>query len=323
MLRRPRRNRKSPAVRNHLRETHLNLSQLVHPLFVVNGHNRAEEVPSLPGNYRFSIDKLLEEVEESMGLGIQSFILFPVLDEELKDGKATYSYSDDNFYLKAISELKRHFSEACIITDVALDPYSSDGHDGLVENGKVLNDETLSILAKMALAQAQAGADVIGPSDMMDGRVQFIREQLDWQGFKEVSIMSYTAKYASSFYGPFRDALGSAPQGGDKQSYQMDPANKREAILEGGLDFDEGADYLMVKPAASYLDVIHTLKNQFEIPIAAYNVSGECAMIKAAGQNGWLDYEAARDEMLLSIKRAGADVIISYFAKEYAANISS
>jgi len=296
---------------------------LVHPLFVVNGHNRAEEVPSLPGNYRFSIDKLLEEVEESMGLGIQSFILFPVLDEELKDGKATYSYSDDNFYLKAISELKRHFSEACIITDVALDPYSSDGHDGLVENGKVLNDETLSILAKMALAQAQAGADVIGPSDMMDGRVQFIREQLDWQGFKEVSIMSYTAKYASSFYGPFRDALGSAPQGGDKQSYQMDPANKREAILEGGLDFDEGADYLMVKPAASYLDVIHTLKNQFEIPIAAYNVSGECAMIKAAGQNGWLDYEAARDEMLLSIKRAGADVIISYFAKEYAANISS
>ncbi len=323
MLRRPRRNRKSPAVRNHLRETHLELSQLVHPLFVVNGQNRAEEVPSLPGNYRFSIDKLLEEVEESMGLGIHSFILFPVLDEELKDGKATYSYSNDNFYLKAISELKRNFSEACIITDVALDPYSSDGHDGLVENDKVLNDETLSILAKMALAQAQAGADVIGPSDMMDGRVQFIREQLDWQGFKEVSIMSYTAKYASSFYGPFRDALGSAPQGGDKQSYQMDPANKREAILEGRLDFDEGADYLMVKPAASYLDVIHTLKNQFEIPIAAYNVSGECAMIKAAGQNGWLDYEAARDEMLLSIKRAGADVIISYFAKEYAAKISS
>jgi porphobilinogen synthase len=204
------------------------------------------------------------------------------------------------------------------MSDVALDPYSSDGHDGYVENGKILNDETLPILAKMALAQAQAGIDIIGPSDMMDGRVGVIREMLDSNGFTDVSIMSYTAKYASAFYGPFRDALNSAPKSGDKKTYQMNPANKREALLEGQLDFEEGADMLMVKPALCYLDIIHVLRENFSIPITAYNVSGECAMVYAASKNGWLDYERAVSEMLLSIKRAGADGILTYFAKDFA-----
>jgi porphobilinogen synthase len=205
-----------------------------------------------------------------------------------------------------------------IMTDVAMDPYSSDGHDGVVRDGKIVNDETLDVLAKMTLAQAEAGADIIGPSDMMDGRVEYIRNELDYNGYTDVSIMSYTAKYASAFYGPFRDALDSAPKFGDKKSYQMDPANKREALVEAELDYMEGADYLMVKPALCYLDVIHMLKEEYPIPIAAYNVSGEYAMLKAAAQNGWIEYDRAMPEMLLSIKRAGADVILTYFAKEFA-----
>lgn len=318
MLRRPRRNRINEVVRSQARETHLGTEHLIYPLFVVDGQNHRSEVKSLPGQFRMSLDHLLKEVEECMNLGIKCFDLFPAVEESLKDKMATYSYASNNFYLKYISEVKKRFPEAVIMTDVAMDPYSSDGHDGVVRNGKIVNDETLAVLGKMSVAQAEAGADIIGPSDMMDGRVEHIRTELDEAGFTDTSIMSYTAKYASAFYGPFRDALGSAPKFGDKKTYQMDPANKREALLEAELDYMEGSDYLMVKPALCYLDVIHILKEEYPIPIAAYNVSGEYAMLKAAAQNGWLDYDRAMPEMLLSIKRAGADVILTYFAKEFA-----
>jgi porphobilinogen synthase len=254
-----------------------------------------------------------------MKLGVMTYDLFPAVEEQLKDKTATYSYAEDNFYLHAIRKLKETFPEIVLMSDVAMDPYSSDGHDGLVENGIILNDETLPILSKMSLAQAQAGIDIIGPSDMMDGRVGSIRETLDINGFTDVSIMSYSVKYASAFYGPFRDALNSAPKHGDKKTYQMNPANKREALLEAELDFMEGADMLMVKPALCYLDVIHLLKENFNIPITAYNVSGECAMVYAAAANGWLNYDLAISEMLLSMRRAGADAILTYFAKDFAA----
>jgi porphobilinogen synthase len=318
MFSRPRRNRKSAAVRFHAQETHLHPGQLIYPLFLVDGKNIQVEVRSLPGNYRWSIDRLIPEIEACMKLGITTFVLFPAVDDGLKDKIASYSYAQENFYLHAIRTLKELFPECCIMTDIAMDPYSSDGHDGFVENGRIINDTTLPILSKMAIAQAQAGADILGPSDMMDGRVGFMREELDIKGFSEVSIMSYTAKYASAFYGPFRDALDSAPKAGDKKTYQMNPANKREALIEAELDTAEGADYLMVKPALAYLDIIHLLKQNFELPIAAYNVSGECAMLTAAAQNGWLDFDAAMPEMLLSMRRAGADVILTYFAKAYA-----
>ena len=236
----------------------------------------------------------------------------------MKDKIASYSYAEDNFYLEAIRQIKARFPESVLMSDVAMDPYSSDGHDGYVENGKIINDTTLPILAKMSLAQAQAGVDIIGPSDMMDGRVGVIREALDQNGYTDVSIMSYTAKYASAFYGPFRDALNSAPKSGDKKTYQMNPANKREALLEAQLDFEEGADMLMVKPALCYLDVIHMLRENFPIPITAYNVSGECAMVYAASKSGYLNYDLAVYEILLSIRRAGADGILTYFAKDFA-----
>lgn len=272
----------------------------------------------MPGIYRLSLDLLLKEIEECLKLGITTFDLFPNLDESLKDKKASEALNKKGLYLNALRTIKKELPEAVIMTDVAMDPYSSDGHDGLVRNGQILNDATLDILGKMALAQAEAGADILGPSDMMDGRVGFIREALDKAGYTDVSIMSYTAKYASAFYGPFRDALDSAPKFGDKKTYQMDPANSREAILEAELDYNEGADFLMVKPALSYLDVIKTLNDHFTLPIAAYNVSGEYAMVKAAAAKGWIDGERVRDEILLSIKRAGASVILTYFAKEFA-----
>jgi porphobilinogen synthase len=249
---------------------------------------------------------------------LKSFVLFPAVEDSLKDKIASYSYSDKNFYLRIISRLKKEFPESCLVSDVAMDPYSSDGHDGLVEDGRILNDETLDILGRMAVAQAEAGIDIIGPSDMMDGRIQHIREELDDEDFEDVAIMSYCAKYASAYYGPFREALGSEPKSGDKKTYQMDPANKWEALREAELDAAEGADFLMVKPALLYLDVIHLLKEKFEIPIAAYNVSGEYAMLKAAAERGWLNYDQAMPEMLLSIRRAGATSILTYFAKEYA-----
>lgn len=276
------------------------------------------EIASMPGIYRLSLDLMLKEIGECLKLGIKAFDVFPVVEEFHKDKLATKSYNSSFFYHQALKTIKSEFPEAMIITDVAMDPYSTDGHDGIVENGKILNDETLEILGKMSLAQAETGIDMIGPSDMMDGRVGYLRELLDDNGFHEVGIMSYTAKYASAFYGPFRDALDSAPKFGDKKTYQMDPANRKEAMIEAELDFLEGADVLMVKPALTYLDIISDLKNEFDLPIAAYNVSGEYAMIKAAGERGWLDADRVRDESLLSIKRAGADIILTYFAKEFA-----
>jgi porphobilinogen synthase len=315
---RPRRNRKSTAIRNLVEETNLGPQHLIYPIFLKDGKNIKEEVSSLPNNYRWSLDRLLPEIEECMNLGVQAFDIFPCVDEALKDKIASYSYAEDNFYLEAIRLIKARFPESVLMSDVAMDPYSSDGHDGYVENGKIINDTTLPILAKMSLAQAQAGIDIIGPSDMMDGRVGVIREALDQNGFTDVSIMSYTAKYASAFYGPFRDALNSAPKSGDKKTYQMNPANKREALLEAQLDFEEGADMLMVKPALCYLDVIHMLRENFPIPITAYNVSGECAMVYAAAKSGYLNYDLAVYEILLSIRRAGADGILTYFAKDFA-----
>ena len=299
-------------------ETKIAAEHLIYPIFLKDGKGVKEEISSLPKNYRWSIDQLLPEIEACMKLGIYTYDIFPAVEEHLKDKVASYSYADDNFYLHAFRTLKENFPEIVLMSDVALDPYSSDGHDGLVENGKILNDETLPILNRMAVAQAQAGVDIIGPSDMMDGRVGSIREALDINGYTDVSIMSYSAKYASAFYGPFRDALNSAPKSGDKKTYQMNPANKREALLEAELDFMEGADMLMVKPALCYLDVIHLLKENFNIPITAYNVSGECAMVYAAAEKGWLNYDLAISEMLLSMRRAGADAILTYFAKDFA-----
>jgi len=315
---RPRRNRRTAAIRGMVRETHITTDNLIYPLFLVDGKGVKDEIKSLPGNFRWSLDKMLLEVEECMELGLRNFVVFPAIPEELKDKTATYSYATDNFYLEAARIFKEKFPESTLISDVAMDPYSSDGHDGLVENGRILNDETLPILTKMSVAQAQAGFDIIAPSDMMDGRVGAIREALDAAGYIETAIMAYTAKYASAFYGPFRDALDSAPKAGDKKTYQMDPANRMEGLREAMLDEEEGADYLMVKPALNYLDVIALLKENTTLPIAAYHVSGECAMLIAACQNGWLDFEQAMPETLLSIRRAGADVILTYFAKQYA-----
>lgn len=299
-------------------ETKVTTSDFIFPLFLLEDANASIEVDSMPGIYRLGLEKLLKEIEACMKLGVSAFDVFPVVPESYKDKSATRSYDPNFFYQKALSRIKKEFPESVIMTDVALDPYNSDGHDGLVKDGKILNDETLEVLGKMALAQARTGVDIIGPSDMMDGRVGYIREVLDDNGFQDVSIMSYTAKYASAFYGPFRDALDSAPKSGDKKTYQMNPANQREALIEADLDVEEGADFLMVKPALAYLDVIKLLKDNYALPIAAYNVSGEYAMLKAAGQKGWLDYDRVMAETLLSIKRAGADVILTYHAKEFA-----
>ncbi len=315
---RPRRNRQSDAIRSLVQETHLLPQHLVQPLFLLDGKGVKSEISSMPGTFRWTLDLVLSEIEDSLSHGIKSFILFPAIPEELKDKTATYSYSEKNFYLQHIREIKARFPEACLISDVAMDPYNSDGHDGFVQDGKIVNDITLPILAKMSIAQAEAGIDVLGPSDMMDGRIGYIRQEMDAAGFSETGIMAYTAKYASAFYGPFRDALDSAPKSGDKKSYQMNPANRKEALIEAGLDAAEGADFLMVKPALHYMDIISDLKQNFEIPIAAYHVSGECAMLLAACQNGWLNYEKAMPETLIGLKRAGADVILTYFAKDYA-----
>jgi len=322
MLQRPRRNRLTPTLRNLVQENHLQVSSLIQPLFLVPGENIKLEIKSLPGIFRFSEDLLMEEIDACMAVGVQTFLIFPAIPEELKDKGATYSYSKDNFYLKAARNIKKKFPSSCIISDVAMDPYSIDGHDGWVEDGQILNDKTLPVLAKMAVAQAEAGFDMIGPSDMMDGRIQYIREYLDNEGYTNTGIMAYTAKYASAFYGPFRDALDSAPKAGDKKTYQMNPANLQEALKEAHLDISEGADVIMVKPALHYLDVIHLLNTNTNIPIAAYHVSGECAMLIAAAQNGWLDRQKAIEETLMGIKRAGADIIITYFAREYAERVA-
>jgi porphobilinogen synthase len=314
---RPRRNRKTANIRELVRETQLQCSDFIYPLFLTEGKNQVQPIHSMPGISRFSADLLLKEIEQCLTLGIKAFAPFPNISEDKKDSLAKESHNENGLYPATIRLIKKNFPEAVLFTDVAMDPYSSDGHDGIVKDGQILNDETLEVLGKMALTQAQAGADFIAPSDMMDGRVGYLREVLDVNGFENVSILAYTAKYASSFYGPFRDALDSAPKFGDKKTYQMDPANVKEAIREAQLDLAEGADMIMVKPALAYLDVIKTLADFSDVPVAAYQVSGEFAMIKAAGLNGWLDGEKAMLECLLSIKRAGAKVILSYYAKEF------
>jgi porphobilinogen synthase len=299
-------------------ETQVTPEDLIFPLFLVDGKGIEVPIASMPGIARYSEDLLLKRIDACVALGVESFVLFPAVEDHLKDKEASYAMQADNFYLRTIRSIKQRFPQVCLMSDVAMDPYSSDGHDGYVENGKIMNDRTLPILARMAVHQAEAGIDIVGPSDMMDGRVGYIREALDDAGFTDTAIMSYTAKYASAYYGPFRDALDSAPKFGDKKTYQMDPANKREALREARLDEAEGADYLMIKPALCYLDVIHALRETSTLPIAAYNVSGEYAMLKAAGEKGWINYDLAMPEMLLSIKRAGADIILTYFAEEFA-----
>ncbi|MBJ6108488.1 porphobilinogen synthase [Hymenobacter sp. BT523] len=318
---RPRRNRKSAVIRDMVQETRLTAHDFIYPIFITEGQNQTEEIKSMPGIFRFTADRVMDEIGACVELGVKAFAPFPNINEVLKDPMARESTNMEGLYLKTVADIKRQFPEVVLMTDVAMDPYSSDGHDGVVDpdSGEILNDASLEVLGQMALAQARAGADIIGPSDMMDGRVAWIRRVLDENAFQHVSIMSYTAKYASAFYGPFRDALASAPKKGDKKSYQMNPANKREALRELALDEAEGADMVMIKPALSYLDVIHEVKAHTHLPVTAYNVSGEYAMVKAAARNGWLDGERTMMEVLTSIKRAGADAILTYFAKEAAA----
>ena len=318
LTRRPRRNRRSPAARDLVAEHTLRVQDLIMPLFVVDGQGVREEIPSMPDIFRMSPDLCLEYCRDLVGLGIRGVAPFPALPDIQKDRVASASAHDDGLYPRVIRMLKQELPELVLFTDVAMDPYSSDGHDGLVEDGNILNDETLPILGRMAVAQARAGADYIAPSDMMDGRVAYLRRALDEAGFTDVGILSYTAKYASAFYGPFRDALDSAPKSGDKKTYQMDPANVREALLELRLDIEEGADMIMVKPGLPYLDVVRALAEHSDVPVAVYNVSGEYAMLRAASQNGWLDYKKTVLESLLGFKRAGADVILTYHAREVA-----
>ncbi|KGJ47946.1 MULTISPECIES: porphobilinogen synthase [Paraclostridium] len=316
MLRRPRRLRNSAAIRDLVRETVLNVNDLIYPLFVVEGENIKEEIPSLPEVYHFSLDKLEEEIKEIKDLGIQHVILFGIPDEKDPFGKE--AYNDNGIVQKAIRKIKEIDPDMCVTTDVCMCQYTSHGHCGiLTEKGYVDNDQTLEYLTKIAVSHAKAGADMVAPSDMMDGRIQAMREGLDAQGFETVAIMSYSVKYASSFYGPFRDAAGSAPSFGDRKTYQMDPANSNEALIEAELDVLEGADMLMVKPALSYLDVIRRVKDNFDLPLVAYNVSGEYSMLKLAVKEGLLN-ESAIYEAVMSIKRAGADIIITYFAKDIA-----
>jgi len=318
---RPRRNRVSAAVRAMCRETYLQPGDFILPLFVIDGRDRVEPIAAMPGQARLSIDGIVAKAREAQALGISGIALFPGLPDALKDTLATESTNADGLLQRTVRAIKDAVPEIAVITDVAMDPYSSDGHDGVVRDGQIVNDETLPILAAMAVSQAEAGADIIAPSDMMDGRVGVIRAALDSAGYTNVGIMSYTAKYCSAFYGPFRQALDSAPRGGDKKTYQMDPANRREARRELDLDIAEGADMVMVKPALAYLDILADLAAVSTVPVAAYNVSGEYAMIKAAAANGWLDEAAARTEALTAIKRAGADIILTYFALDMARDL--
>ncbi len=318
LTRRPRRLRRTEALRRMVQETQLSVNDLIYPLFVMEGENLQEEIPSMPECYRYTLDLLLKEVADAYNLGINAIALFPKVPEEKKDNKGTESYNPEGLAQRTVRAIKKEIPDITVITDVALDHFSTYGHDGIVEDGKILNDETVEVLVKMAVSQAEAGADIVAPSDMMDGRIGAIRQGLDAAGFIDVGILAYSAKYASAYYGPFRDALGSAPQFGDKQTYQMNPANAQEAITEVELDIVEGADIVMVKPALAYLDIIRSLKEYTDIPVAAYNVSGEYAMIKAAAEKGWIDEKKIVLETLLSMKRAGADLILTYFAKQVA-----
>lgn len=313
---RPRRLRRTEAIRRMVQETRLSVDHLVLPLFVVHGRDVRQEIPSLPGNHRLSVDLLQKETKEVTALGIPAVILFGL--PAYKDAYGSEAYAKDGIVQQSVRAIKDAVPDLVVITDVCLCQYTSHGHCGIVEGGRVKNDPTLELLAKVALSHAEAGADAVAPSDMMDGRVGAIREALDEEGYEETIILAYAAKYASSFYGPFREAADSAPQFGDRRSYQMDPANADEALREVGLDLEEGADIVMVKPALPYLDIIFRVKSEFGAPVAAYNVSGEFAMLKAAARMGWLDEERAMLEVLTAIKRAGADLILTYFAKDAA-----
>ncbi|PAX58392.1 porphobilinogen synthase [Brunnivagina elsteri] len=316
---RPRRLRRTETLRRMVRENTLTVDDLIYPMFVMSGEGQKVEISSMPGCYRFTLDLLVEEIAEIYSLGIGAIALFPVIPENLKDDTGSESYNPDGLVQRTVKAIKQAVPRILVITDVALDPFTTHCHDGIVdENGVILNDQTVEVLVKMSLSQAEAGSDMVAPSDMMDGRIGAIRQALDTAGYIDTRILAYSAKYASAYYGPFRDALDSAPKFGDKKTYQMDAANSREAIKEVALDIAEGADIVMVKPALAYLDIIYQVKNYTNVPVAAYNVSGEYSMIKAAAQNGWIDEKKVILETLLSMKRAGADLILTYFAKEVA-----
>ncbi len=310
--------RKSAAIRSMVAETIITPSDFIAPLFIIEGNNTREEIASMPGYFRMSLDLTVAEVKHLYTLGIKSVLLFIKCDDKLKDKKGTEATNKNGLMQQSIRAIKNAVPEICVMTDVALDPYNSDGHDGIVEHGEIINDGTVEVLAQMSLTHAEAGADFVAPSDMMDGRIGAIRQALEENNFTQTGILSYSAKYASCFYGPFRDALDSAPGFGDKKTYQMDYVNRIEAIKETLMDIEEGADIVMVKPALSYLDIIREVKNNVDVPVAAYQVSGEYAMIKAAAQRGWLDERKAMFETITAIKRAGADVIATYFARELA-----
>ena len=314
-----RRTRQHPWTRALVSESRLAASDLMWPVFITEGSGKRQPIPSMPGVDRLSIDELVAAAAEAKDLGIPAIALFPYIEDDLKTPDAAEAYNPDNLICRAVKALKDKHPEVGVTCDVALDPYNTDGHDGLVRDGRILNDESVEALTRQAVVQARAGCDIIAPSDMMDGRIAAIRDALDGEGFENVLIMAYAAKYASGFYGPFRDAVGSSGAlKGDKKTYQMDPANGREALLEIALDIEQGADVVMVKPALAYLDVIAAARAAFDVPIAAYNVSGEFGMITAAAERGWVDREKAIMETLTSIKRAGADMILTYFAKEVA-----
>ena len=315
-LNRNRRLRSKQSLRNLIKESSLHPHDFIVPLFIIEGTNLKEEIPSMPNYFRYSLDIIKKEVKLLWDIGVQGVLLFVKVEEHLKDNFGTESFKKNGLMQKAIREIKSSVPDMTIMTDVALDPYSSYGHDGIVKGNKILNDQTNVVLSKMALSHAEAGADIVAPSDMMDGRVLSIRKTLEDNGFHDIGIMSYAVKYASNFYGPFRDALDSKPGFGDKKTYQMDFRNRSEAIAEAKSDIEEGADIIMVKPGISYLDILRDLKNQVHSPLAIYQVSGEYSMLKAAAKEGWLDHDKVMMEQLVSMKRAGADIIASYFAKD-------
>ena len=320
MKQRPRRLRRNESIRALVRETNLSPSDFVYPLFACEGEGVKREIASMPGCYNLSIDNLVKEAGDARAEGVTSLILFGVPDE--KDAVGSEAYAEDGIVQRATRAIKREFKDVLVIADNCLCEYTDHGHCGVIQDGEVLNDPTLDLLARTAVAQAEAGADIIAPSNMMDGFVAAIRSALDRSGFENIPIMSYAVKYASGFYGPFREAAQSTPQFGDRRGYQMDPANSREALREAALDVEQGADILMVKPALPYLDIIRAVRERFDLPVAAYQVSGEYAMIRAAGRMGWIDEERVMIESLTSIKRAGAEIILTYFAREMARRLS-
>jgi porphobilinogen synthase len=329
LIRRPRRNRQNAAIRALVRENRLNADDLIQPLFVKDGPGGPEPLGSMPGLMRLGLKNLLGEIKTVADAGVRAVALFPQIDPSLKDSRGQYATAEKNWFFALLQKVKKEFPDMLIVVDVALDPYTDHGHDGIVDpiTGDVANDETVHVLTAYATRLARAGADIVAPSDMMDGRIGAIRDELDHEGHTQTAILAYAAKFASAYYGPFRDAVGSAPAAGtpalDKRTYQLDPANLREALLEARLDEDQGADMLMVKPAGLYLDVIYALRGTTTVPVAAYQVSGEYAQIHAAAQAGWLDLEKARDESLLAIKRAGADIILTYFARDMALSLKN